>query len=437
MVDKNIAILGLGYVGLTLAVSMAEKGFNITGIETNKKILNVLLSKKPHFYEPNLSQKFKKQIDKGNLKITDKIIKKNNFTGYIICVGTPLIRNKPNLNYIKNATREVSKNLNDKSIIIYRSTVPIGTTENILKPILDKNCNNIDYEVCYCPERTAQGSALIEIRKMPQIIGGLNRKSSFRAQRIFKKFNPQTYIVKNTTTAEIIKLVDNTQRDVFFSYANEISEISNNYNVSSKEILKIAALNYPRTSKLLPGPVGGPCLSKDSHILLSSLSNKFKRNSMIYKARTLNENIYFSCLNFLKKNYNLKNKKLIIGFYGIAFKGKPQTDDTRGSIVHDFIKEFKLINNNVIFLALDNKIKSENFTKLNLKKILDPKILFIKSNIIINLNNNDHFKKIKLNNLSKLMKKNSIIYDYWNNFEKEKLKLENNVKYIAYGSEKI
>ena len=433
--DKNIVVVGLGYVGLTLAVTLAEIGFNVTGIEKNSKTLNYLRRGKPHFFEPNLEDKFSKLIKSKKLKVLSAIPINNIFEVFIISVGTPLKNNKPDLNVIKEATNEVSKSMNENSMVIFRSTVPLGTTEDILAKIL--YISKKKFDLCFCPERTAQGTALTELRQMPQVIGGINFSSSKRAKKLFKNVTPNVVLVKNIISAELTKLIDNSQRDVFFAYANEIAEICNNFEISANEVLYSASLNYPRTKLLLPGPVGGPCLTKDSHLLLSKLKNK-KDFSIIKSARNINESVHKSFFSYTKNNFKslLKNKKIKVCFLGIAFKGSPITDDIRGSIIHEFVDEFhKLKIKNLC--AFDNNVKKIDFDRLGLKKFSSLKKSFQNSDLIIILNNDNNFKKMKISHLSKLMNMNAIIYDYWSNFNKKQIKLENNVKYISYGSHKL
>lgn len=434
--DKNIVVVGLGYVGLTLAVTLAEIGFNVTGIEKNSRTLRYLKRGKAHFFEPNLDIKFSKLVKSKKICVLDKITKVNNFNIFIISVGTPLKNKKPDLKVIKLATKEVRESMNENSMIIFRSTVPLGTTDQILAKILFKS--NKKFDLCFCPERTAQGSALTELRKMPQVIGGINKKSAQRAKKLFKNVTPNVVVVRNILTAELTKLIDNSQRDVFFAYANEIAEICNDYDISANEVLKSAAINYPRTQLLLPGPVGGPCLTKDSHLLLSNVARNKNNFSIIKSARNINESVYKSFFDYIKKNYKnaVNNGKLNICFLGIAFKGNPITDDIRGSIIHDFVREFKKMKIASIN-AYDNNVKKKEFDLLKINRITSLQKSFKNSDFVIILNNNSNFKKMKISSLSKLMRSNSLIYDYWGNFDNSVLNLKDKVTYVSYGGHQL
>ena len=434
--NKKITVFGMGYVGLTLAITLAKKKYQVLGIEKNHDILKKLQTSSPHFYEAGL-KKFLKLHHKKNLFFSDDLKKiSNSCDVFIIAVGTPLKKNKtPDLKHLINITRKLKKILKENDTVIFRSTVPIGTIENFLCPILrDKKVN-----ICYCPERTAQGNALKELLNLNQIISGIDKKSCMIAKKLFKSVTKKVQIVKNIKTAEAIKLVDNTQRDTFFSYANEISNICSRLNISSREILDYASMNYPRTKRILPGPVGGPCLSKDSYLLLSSSKlDSYRKDSLILKSRLINENLpknFFKILGMKKiKNLILNKKTINILLFGIAFKGYPITDDVRGSISLDLTKRlFKYYKKPKIF-GYDPYVGKDVFKKNNLIEIknLNSK----KFDIVINCSNNLYFKRL-YKKLIKHMNKNSIIYDFWSVINKSSkiLDKQKSILLINYGSE--
>mgnify|MGYP001360558682 CR=1 FL=1 len=433
--DKNIVIIGLGYVGLTLAVILAECGFKIYGYEKNTKIKNKLKKMKPHFYEPGLSHKLRQLMEQNKIEIIDEITDKNSFNSYIVTVGTPLKRNKtPDLLGIISATNLIAKNMNNNSLIIYRSTIPPRTSEKIILPILNKSKNKFDY--CYCPERTAQGIALVELKNMPQIIGGSTLKAIKRSKSIFNKVTKKIKIVSDITTAEMIKCVDNTQRDVKFAYANEIAKICNLLKINSDEVLRSANYEYPRTSLFLPGPVGGPCLSKDSYLLLSSIDKKEVNDSVILSSRKTNENLLNIFFKYLKNYNKFNNKKLHVLLLGLTFKGHPKTDDIRGSISIELInllrKNYKIAK----IYSYDPYVKKDTFEKyklINLNKIDNS---FYNKDLVIFANNNPKFHKLNLKKEMKLLNKNSLVYDFWNFFKKNYYYKYNNSNYISYGSQK-
>ena len=150
----------------------------------------------------------------------------------------------------------------------------VGTTKNIVYKILNKTKKK--FSLCYCPERTQEGKALLEIRRLPQLIAGYDKISVQRANKLFKKITSHSVILKNLETAEMVKLVDNTYRDVNFAFSNEISKLCSKINVDVIEVINSGKYKYPRTNLALPGPVGGPCLTKDTYILNESFKKKIQ-----------------------------------------------------------------------------------------------------------------------------------------------------------------
>ena len=290
----SVCIVGLGFVGLTLATVMANRGFIVYGVEKNKSILDHLKNKKSHFFEPGLEKNLQKIIKNKKFSYFDKVPKKKDITTYIITVGTPLSDKKKILiNYIIKAIKDVSKVVKNNDIVILRSTVKIGTTKNIVYPILKKTKKN--FKLAFCPERAVEGSALKELYFLPQIIGAIDQNSENEAVKIFKNITKKIIITSNIETAEMIKLIDNSSRDVFFAYANEIMLLCEKLGVDTHECIKNSNIHYGRNNIPLPSPgVGGPCLSKDPYLLIGKddiLELHPEQKSLILAGRKINESI--------------------------------------------------------------------------------------------------------------------------------------------------
>lgn len=433
-INNNICILGLGYVGLTLSATLADLGFRVIGVEIREKILQDLKKRKPHFYEPNLDKILNKIILNNNFKFYKNIPKNWEGNTFIITVGTPLDKQgKSRDDLIKNVSNEVKNSIKNNGLVILRSTVKVGTTRNIVKKIIENKVKKFD--IAFCPERTQEGKALSEVKKIPQIIGGLNYKSAKRARSIFKKVTKVNLIVSSLETAELIKLVDNSQRDVYFSYANEIAKICDELKISATEVINTGKYKYGRTNLAFPGPVGGPCLIKDTYILNESLKNKKTKPNIALAARKINENlpkdIVFQLQNELKKRFRKIEK---ISLLGLAFKGNPPTDDVRDSMSIKFYKEIKKKFPKSHISVFDSLVKNEDFVSLKINRSQNINESFKNSNMIIILNNHNTFKNLNLKEKSKLMKSKAIIYDCWNLFDSSTLKLKKKVTYSAFGN---
>ena len=270
--DLNICILGLGFVGVTLAAVMADVGFKVIGIEMRDEVIKKLSSGHSYFFEPGLSTRVKKHLKNGSLEIYNQIPDDCQSTVYIITVGTSLNESKQiNLTCIKNICHQIAAHLQDGDLIIVRSTVKLGTTRSIIDSILKKTGKR--YEIAVCPERTVEGQALEELRTNPQIIGANDQLTRSRASQIFQSMTPTIVTVSDWETAEMIKLVDNAKRDVHFAFANEVAAICDCAGLSADEVIRLGQFGYVRGGIPQPGPVGGPCLSKDSHILVQSMQD--------------------------------------------------------------------------------------------------------------------------------------------------------------------
>jgi len=416
--DKNICIIGLGFVGLTLAIKMAEKNFNVVGIEKNKDILRYLKKKKSHFFEPNINSRISKVIKNNKFKFFNKIPKKTKFSVYIITAGTPINKNKRfESKDIKKISLIISKFIKNGDLVILRSTVKVGTTRQIVLPILQKSKKIFD--LAYCPERTQEGNALNELKTLPQIIGGINNLSKKRCKIIFEKITKNILFTSKLETAELIKILDNTYRDVSFAFANEVSLICNSLNINSNEVIKLGKFKYPRTNISNPGPVGGPCLAKDTYILKESLKKNKFFPLISMSARSVNENLLYKVYEYLDKNFfiNKKNSRLKISLLGFAFKGVPETSDLRGSISIDFFNILRdKIKKNIKIYGYDPLVKKKDLKNNKIFLVKNIKEAFVNANLVVILNNNKKFKTLNIKYYTSLMAKNSMIYDFWNLF---------------------
>lgn len=438
MKERSVCIYGLGFVGLTLAIVLAERGYKVIGCEKNSKIRKKILNGSSPFHEPGINERLKKIVKKKNIIVVAKLKKSLISNIYIITVGTPLNKDKKcNFKMIKNVCNELRMFIKKNDLIILRSTVMIGTTRDIVFPIL-KRCN-VKFMLSFCPERTIEGNALNELIKLPQIISGIDKKSVQNAKNFFNKITHTTIPVSTLEAAEMIKLTDNMQRDVKFALSNEIAILCDNSGVDVNEVIKLGKKKYPRTNLFNPGLVGGPCLEKDTYILAQRFKKKNAPNIALV-SRKLNHSIPEYGVKVIKKLIN-KNKSLYktvnlkFGILGLAFKGQPETSDMRGSTVYELIRNIKENFPQSEFVGHDRLVEMSYFKDLEITKINDIKQVFFKSNIIIIHNNNKIYKKLDLIYISKKMKKNSIIYDFWNNYSKKiNKKLNNNVNYNSFGN---
>jgi nucleotide sugar dehydrogenase len=185
----NVCVLGLGYVGLTLSLALVDSGVKVFGVDSNEKVVLDLKRLKLTLREKNAASLLKKHIHKKF--IISKTIPEKKIDVFVISVGTPLAdNNEPILEYVINSSQAVAKKLKKGQVVILRSTVTVGTTRNVVNPILEKISKlkaGTDFEIVFAPERTVEGIAIEEMKSLPQIIGGINQKAVNRAKNFFEK----------------------------------------------------------------------------------------------------------------------------------------------------------------------------------------------------------------------------------------------------------
>jgi len=431
--ENKICIMGMGYVGLTLAVAMAKKGYRVHGVEIDEKKLESMKNGKPYFYEAGLESTLRTVIDKRSLTFSREIPSKQ-YPVYIITVGTPVTEDTkiPRFDMIKRVSKEISRVMSQDSLVILRSTVAVGTTRNIVLPILKRQIASP--RIAFCSERTLEGKALEEIFTLPQVIGAIDEESLRRASSIFHKITPTVVEVSSLETAEIIKLLDNVYRDAQFALANEIAEICEIYGINGYETIRAANLGYNRTNIALPGYVGGPCLEKDPHILAYSLKKYKFKPKIILEARSLHEKLQGRIADRILKwasSNGLDLKKAKVTLLGMAFKGVPEVDDLRGSASVIMIKELKSRGFKNL-CGHDFLVSDENVRKLKIEPV-DITDAFNDASIVIFMNNHPGYRKINLIDCLKRMSKPAYFMDSWNMFDFEDVFSKEKVHYGSIG----
>lgn len=436
--DSVVSILGLGYVGLTLGVAMADAGFKVHGVEVRDSILDSLRESKAHFWERDLDETLKKVVESGNFSFSKSYKTVPSSDVYIITVGTPLDESgQVRLDMIQNATHQIAENFKDGALVILRSTVRIGTARKVVKPILDRTA--VSYELAVCPERTLEGNAMNELKQLPQIIGAETEGTLFRASHLFSRLTPTTVRVDKWETAELIKLVDNTYRDVTFGFANEVARICDAIGVSSSQVIQAGKLGYPRTNVAWPGPVGGPCLEKDPHILAQSAEMYGVSLDVTVASRRVNERqpveTVESIAKFLLSKGVDNSQTLKICILGLAFKGIPATNDLRGTVAKSIMLSLKQSFPHSRFFGFDPHVSDQDILDFGLEPASSIEEVFASSNLVIIANNNERFKSLKIDALSRSMQHNALVYDYWGLFVGKNLAMQNKVTYMALGNQ--
>ena len=416
----TIGVIGLGFVGLTLAIALAERGFRVIGFDDNDDVRNALSKGISHIYEPNLEALLKSQLEKKRLTVASSHEELAGCRAFLMCVNTPVINTHPDLSALEGAINALTGLLKPGGLVIVRSTIPVGTSRSMVKNIIESRTNyraGQDIGLAYAPERTIAGRAMEELHTLPQVIGGINDWSVAAAARIFSRLSPTIIQVDTLEEAEIIKLINNTFRDVSFGFANEVAAICEAYNMDAAKVIRAANTGYPRNPIPLPSPgVGGSCLSKDPYLLLSA-----KRGSQIPSlgevSRQINEqipkNIARRLLDMLRQ-LEKKPAESVIFVLGFAFKGEPETTDTRNSPTLDLVAELRHKIGTIY--GWDAIVLREEIEQTG-AKWKDIQEGFTGADAVLFMNNHRDFANIDVYRLVEGMKKPAVLFDGWGMFD--------------------
>ena len=425
-IHRNISIIGMGYVGLTLALVMADSGFNISGVESDQSTLDLLKKGESHIFENGILELLKENLNK-NLVFKKEVDQSDVF---IISVGTPIYyeSNKepiPNMDFLESASKSVGRKLTEGNLVVLRSTVPVGTTRNFVKDILENESDlicGIDFHLSFAPERTAEGSAIKELRSLPQVIGGFNQDSTRVTSAIFRDITSTIVTVESLEEAEMVKLINNSFRDYIFAFSNQIAKIASKYNINAHQLISSSNRGYVRDPIPYPSPgVGGPCLTKDPYIFSYVADQHLINHKLFLNGRKVNESMHdFVYQQFLRglKLAGKKDQRNKILFCGLAFKGNPETGDIRNS---SSIAIAKMFSNQFFDLyGYDSVASKEELESVGLK-YHDIITGFGEFDGVLFLNNHTEFKKINLANMVSSMKEKPIIFDGWNLFSDKEI----------------
>lgn len=410
----KIGIIGLGRIGLPLAVVFANKGLHVIGIDNNSTRLELIKnSKSPFQDDPNLQDELQKAIASKNIEFATTFQSNSNLDVIIVTVGTPnTSENNMDYSQLFSALEQIcNAGLKDK-FIVFRSTMPPGTTSQIIVPYLEsksgEECGK-NFKVAMCPERIFVNNAIKEIQELPEIVGGIDAESNELGEELFLLLNGKKDISFTTPTgAELAKLFTNIYRYISFALSNEFAIWAERFGLDANEIIKIANYKYSRSKIAIPGFVGGPCLSKDGIFL----DNNTTFSSIVSTAWKLNESIPQHVVNSIKRiSGNLFGKKIAV--LGLSYKA--DSDDLRDSPSVKLVKILESVGAQVmVHDPFQNDTKS-------LEEVLKS------AEIVIIATNHSKFKDIALdiNNCGC-----KILYDVWSMYNETDF---NKIEYMRLG----
>lgn len=332
---NNICVIGLGYIGLPTASLLGTKGYQVLGVDVSPKVIDTINRGEIHIVEPDLDLLVKSAVNGGKLKASLEPAEADVF---IIAVPTPFKDEyKPDLSYVENATRAISKYLKPGNLVILESTSPVGTTDDCVAKILKEEGHDIenDIHIAHCPERVLPGRILIELIQNDRIVGGVNKLSTEVAAEFYEEFVSGQVLRTNAKTAELSKLTENSFRDVNIAFANELSIICDKEHIDVWELIQLAN-RHPRVNILQPGPgVGGHCIAVDPWFIIDRAGSDAK---LIKAARQVNDaKPEWVIEKVLAKAEKFKRPS--IACLGLAFKA--DVDDLRESPALEIVRKLK------------------------------------------------------------------------------------------------
>jgi UDP-N-acetyl-D-mannosaminuronic acid dehydrogenase len=322
---QKICVLGLGYIGLPTASTFATYGIQVVGVDVNPQIVSGLQNGQLHIYEPGLRTLVQAALRSGNLVVSEK---PQPADAFIIAVPTPFYDDKrADMRYVTAATEAIVPVLRRGNLVVLESTSPPRTTMDTLVPILEQSGLKAgeDFYLAYSPERVLPGQILRELIENARVIGGINSASAEAGRELYITFVRGEIIMTDATTAEMVKLMENTYRDVNIAIANEFARLADRFGIDVWEAIQLAN-RHPRVRILNPGPgVGGHCISVDPWFLVEAAPDL---TPLIHTARKVNDLQPQFVVELVRRALgDLSGKR--IAALGLAYK--PDVDDLRES----------------------------------------------------------------------------------------------------------
>lgn len=397
-----VSVIGIGRVGLPLALFLAEKGYLVYGLDIDQEKVNTVAGGIMPFMEEGAPQLLKKHLKTNFIPST-------NFTNVsksqviILTLGTPVDENmNPSLVQIDKTLQTIKPYLKKGQLLILRSTVSPGTTDYVNSYLKQLGLSaGTNFFLAFCPERIAEGKSLQELAELPQIVGGVEKTSTIKAAEFFESLGI-TVNKSDAVSAELAKLFTNMYRYINFAIANEFMILAGNNHRDIYQIVELVNKNYKRGGLALPGLTGGPCLFKDGFFLVGDVPFA----DLIVTSWKINESIPLFLIKKVRERIKLENKKAVI--LGLAFKA--EIDDIRESLAFKVKKALERERAQV-FLHDPYVPGYQNDLDETLK---DADLIFLSTN-------HAFYRKMDIAKVKKLVSKNCVICDVWNIFKTNKI----------------
>ena len=322
---SSLCVLGLGYIGLPTASTFATHGLRVVGVDVNRGIVDALRRGETHLHEPGLPELVQAAFASGNLRVAEA---PEPADAFLIAVPTPILPDKrADLSAVRAAGQALAPVLRPGNLVVLESTSPPRTTVDVLAPILAQAGlqPGQDFHLVYSPERVLPGQILRELAENARVIGGVDPASAEAGRDLYSIFVRGRILLTDATTAEMVKLMENTSRDIDLAAANEFARLADRFGVDVWEAIRLANL-HPRINILRPGPgVGGHCVSVDPWFLVEAAP---EQADLVRQARLTNDSQPGFALGIIERALGGLSGRRVAAL-GLAFK--PDVDDLRES----------------------------------------------------------------------------------------------------------
>lgn len=404
----TISLIGIGRVGLPMALVLANEGFKVIGIGRDEDKVKKINKGIMPFMEKGAPALLKKVIGKNFTATTDySLIKKSDYI--LLTLGTPVDSNmNPVYSQINESIHNAIPYFKTGQVLILRSTVSPRTTKYVTSLIEEKTKLKVgkNFYIAFCPERISEGNSLDEIKTIPQIVGADDTRSLKKASSLFSQMGI-TVLKTDTVSAELSKLFTNMYRYINFAISNEFMVLAHNYHRDIYEIVNLVNYKYKRGGLSLPGLTAGPCLFKDGFFLISDLPYA----DLISTSWKVNESMPIFLIRLVRERMRLQNRKAVI--LGLAFKA--EVDDIRESL--SFKIRNALLRERAEVVLHDPYVKeyqNQTIEKDVYKALEDADLIFIATN-------HKFYQKLDIKKIKKIVKKNCTVCDVWNVWGTDKI----------------
>jgi UDP-N-acetyl-D-mannosaminuronic acid dehydrogenase len=378
----------LGYIGLPTAALLANKGYDIQGVDIDQRTVDIINRGGIHIVEPELDTFVKAAVNSGRLKAD---IKPSLADVFIIAVPTPFHEGfVPNIDYVCAATLSIVPYIRSGNLVILESTSPVGTTDKISELLADNGVDIARIHIAHCPERVLPGKIMKELVENDRIVGGLTNQATHITANFYRDFVQGGVLETDARTAEMAKLTENSYRDTNIAFANELSILCDKFDIDVWELIRLAN-RHPRVNILQPSAgVGGHCIAIDPWFIVHKGGQDAKlirtaREVNTYKTQWTLEKIKNTALAFEKD----RPTKAKVACMGLAFK--PDIDDLRESPA--LLITQSLVDEGIDVLAVEPNIKFyDGLTLVNYQDAIR------EADIVVFLVAHKEFRGLKVNN---------------------------------------